>query len=431
MNPNPKNSIPGPDDITRVELPNGIIVLARPNFNSPSVFFNGYLAVGSLFNNDEKLGLADFTASALMRGTAKRDFQQLYDDLETVGAGLGFSGGTHTTGFSGRSLVEDLDTLLGILSEALRQPAFKAKEVEKLKGQILTGLALREQSTKHRAAMAFDSMVYPEHPYSRPDEGHPHTVKAIKANDLKSFHKEHYGPQGMVISIVGGIDPQEAVDKVRKALGGWENPTQPPVPELPDWKPLTDMKSERVDIPGKSQSEVIIGTAGPPRSAPDYIPAAIGNNIFGQFGMMGRIGDVVREKSGLAYYAFSSLGGSPGPGPWTVNAGVNPKDEDKAVDLVLKEIRRFVTELVTEEELSNTQTNFIGRMPLALESNGGVASSMLHIEKHQLGLDYYHQYPDMIQAVTREEILAAVSNYLDPHRLAVAIAGPPAEPAKE
>ena len=191
------------------------------------------------------------------------------------------------------------------------------------------------------------------------------------------------------------------------------------------------MKSERVDVPGKSQSEVIIGTAGPPRRAPDYIPAAIGNNIFGQFGLMGRIGEVVRERSGLAYYAYSSLGGSPGPGPWTVTAGVNPKDEEKAVELILEEIRRFVTEPVTEEELTDTQANFIGRMPLAFESNGGVVSSMLPIEKHQLGLEYYRNYPDMIRAVTREEILKAVSNYLDPDRLAVAIAGPPAESAKD
>jgi zinc protease len=270
-------------------------------------------------------------------------------------------------------------------------------------------------------------MVYPGHPYSRPDEGHLKTVKSIKVNDLKSFHKKHYGPRGMVISIVGGIAPQDAVDKVRKALGDWENPEQPPVPDLPAWEPLIEMRSERVEIPGKSQSEVIVGTAGPTRSSLDYIPAALGNNIFGQFGLMGRIGEVVREKSGLAYYAYSSLGGSPGPGPWTVTAGVNPKDEEKAVALVLVEIRRFVTEPVTEEELSDTQANFIGRMPLALESNGGVATSMLHIEKHQLGLDYYRKYPDMIQAVTRENILTAASRYLDPDRLAVAIAGPPRE----
>ena len=95
----PTSALPGPDDTLRAELPNGIVVLARANFNSPSVFLAGYLPAGSLFDPDEKLGLADFTALALMRGTARRSFQQIYNALETAGASLGIDGGTHTAAF--------------------------------------------------------------------------------------------------------------------------------------------------------------------------------------------------------------------------------------------------------------------------------------------------------------------------------------------
>ncbi len=164
-------SLPGPEDITRTELTNGIIVLARPNFNSPSVVVSGYLAVGNLFDPDEKLGLAGFTASALMRGTARRDFQEIYDALESVGASLGFNGGTHTTGFGGRSLVEDLDLLLEILDETLRQPTFPVEQMERLRAQILTGLAIQAQDTGEMASLTFDKVVYANHPYSRPEDG--------------------------------------------------------------------------------------------------------------------------------------------------------------------------------------------------------------------------------------------------------------------
>jgi zinc protease len=105
-------SLPGSDDITRVSLPNGINILVRANFNSPSVVFGGHLSCGSLFDTDEKLGLADFTAVGLMRGTANRSFQQIFDALESVGASLSFSAGAHNTGFSGRSLSEDLPLML-------------------------------------------------------------------------------------------------------------------------------------------------------------------------------------------------------------------------------------------------------------------------------------------------------------------------------
>ena len=128
------NSLPGPDDITRAVLPNGIVILVRSNFDSPSVVFSGYVNTGSIFEPDEKMGLADFTASALMRGTRKRSFQKIYDAIESVGASLGFNGGTHTTGFSGRALEEDLPLLLDLLADSLRHPAFPTGTSGKIEG---------------------------------------------------------------------------------------------------------------------------------------------------------------------------------------------------------------------------------------------------------------------------------------------------------
>lgn len=419
-----QSSIPGPDDITRVELENGIVVLARANPHSLSVTLRGYLRVGGLLVPDDKLGLIDFVTSALMRGTQQRDFQTIYDELESIGASLNFSGGTHTSGFGGRSLAEDLDTLLELTSQSLTQPSFPEEQVEKLRAQLLTGLALRAQDTREMASLTFDELVYRDHPYSRLDDGTTESVAALTVEDLRDFHAQNFGPRGMVVSVVGGIDVDEALGLVRKHLGGWSNLNQPEVPELPEWQPLDEQVRNRVKIAGKSQSDVVVGTAGPSRKAEDFMAAAVGNNIFGRFGMMGRIGYSVREKAGLAYYAYSSLGGGLGPSPWAVAAGVDPKNEKKAVKLILEEMKRFSSELVDEEELSDSQSNYIGSMPLSLESNAGVAQALINIERHQLGLDYYRRYPEMVGAVTREQIRDAAARYLDPERVAIAIAGP-------
>lgn len=420
----PLSSVPGADDITRVELKNGIVVLARENPNSQAVTLRGYLPAGSLFDSDEKLGLADFVASALMRGTAKREFQAIYDSLESVGASFGFSGGTHTAGFGGRSLAEDLPLLLDLLNEGLRHPIFPKSQVQKLRAQLLTGLAMRAQDTRDMASLFFDELVYRDHPYARAEEGHPQTVGAITADDLVDFHKKIYGPRGMVVAVVGGIEAEKAVAEVRATLEDWQNPNQPAEIQLPEWKPLDARVTKRHPIPGKSQSDLIIGTAGPARSEPDYMAANLGNNILGHFGLMGRVGDVVREQAGLAYYAYSSLGGGTGPGPWAVAAGVNPANEEKAADLIFKELARFTDELVSEEELSDSQSNFIGSMPLSLETNGGVAEALLNVERHELGLDYYRHFPDEIKAITREQIRGVASRYLTNDKMAVSIAGP-------
>jgi zinc protease len=179
-----------------------------------------------------------------------------------------------------------------------------------------------------------------------------------------------------------------------------------------------------VDIPGKFQADLVVGVIGPERRTEDYLAASLGNNILGVFGMMGRIGEVVREKAGLAYYAYSSLAGGMGPGPWYVSAGVDPQNVDQALDLVRQEIKRFTSEPITENELADSQSNFIGRLPLSLESNSGMASAILNLERYDLGLDYYRRYADLVGEVTSEDILTAARKYWDPERLGVGIAGP-------
>jgi zinc protease len=416
-------SLPGADDITRTVLPNGIIVLVRSNFASPSVVLSGYINAGSIFESDEKLGLADFTASALMRGTRRRSFQKIYDSIESVGANLGFNGGTHTTSFSGRSLAEDLPLLLDLMADSLRHPSFPADEVEKLRAQLLTSLSIRSQDTSDMASMAFDKIIFAGHPYARPDDGYPETVHAIKLKDLINFHKKYYGPQGMAIAIVGAVEAQSAVEQVAGVLGSWKNPSQPEQPPLPALTPLRETTRRHVSIPGKMQSDIYMGAVGPLRKAPEYMAASLGNSVLGQFGMMGRIGDVVREQSGLAYYAYSSLSAGVGPGSWEVSAGVNTTNVDKAISLIRDEIRRFVAEGVSAEELADSQANFIGRLPLSLESNMGVANALINIERYELGLDYYRRYEKMVRSVTTDQVAEAARKYLHPDKLAIATAG--------
>lgn len=417
-------ALPGPTDIVREVLSNGIVILTRSNFSSPSVVLSGYFNAGALLDPDEKLGLADFVTSALMRGTQNYTFDEIYHKLESVGASLGFSSGVIKSGFSGRALAEDLPLLLGMLAEALVKPAFPKAEMEKLRAQILTGLAIRAQDTSDMASMVFNQLLFKGHPYSRPEDGYPETVQKITRADLVRFHRHYYGPRELVIAVVGAVEPGEVIRQVKRALGSWQVEGQKGVPSLPNLRPLKKGVRRHHRIPGKAQSDLIIGTNGPMRRDPEFMPAMLGNNILGQFGMMGRIGDVVREKSGLAYYAYSSLSAGIGPGAWEVNAGVHPLNVGRATELIIDELKRFAQEGVTEDELADSQANFVGRLPLSLESNGGVASALLNIERYDLGLDYYRRYEGLVQAVTRDDILNCARKFIDPDRLAIAVAGP-------
>ena len=421
---NHHNALPSQDDITRLVLPNGITVLSRANFNSPTLSIKGYLHSGSLFDPPDKLGVSYLTAFGLMTGTQNHDFQSLYNEVESIGASLSFSAGTLTSSFSAHCLSEDLSLILGLIAECLQSPTFPDKEFNRQKNQMLTALAIRAQDTSAMASILFDKIVFANHPYQHPEEGYVETVQLIEQPDLVEFYQRTYGPKNMAIVIVGAVEPQKAVDAVNQALGGWSNPNQEPLPEIPPIQPLKNSTRKAINISGKSQADIVMGSHAPDRLSPDFHALRIGNNILGEFGMMGRLGQSVREDAGLAYYAYSSLSISLGPGAWEMIAGVNPANIDRTIALITEEVRKFISEPVSDDELSDSKSYFLGRMPLLLESNSGVAVSILNIEHFNLGLNYFIEYPRHVQAISSTDVLEASRKYLDPDRLAIAVSGP-------
>ena len=110
-------------------------------------------------------------------------------------------------------------------------------------------------------------------------------------------------------------------------------------------------------------------------------------------------------------------------GTWEVSAGVNPANLEKAIDLILKELKRFTSSPVTKTELQDSKSSYIGRLPLSLESNAGVAGALLNMERFQLGLDYFQKYASRVKAVTAEQVLETAQKYLNLDTLAIITAG--------
>jgi zinc protease len=421
------SSFPSAESITRVVLPNGMIVLAYENRSSPSVVVGGYLWSGSLSETPPQAGLSSFTAGMLMRGTETRTFGQINEALESVGAQLGFRSGVHTVSFGGKALAEDLDRLLEILSDSLRHPTFPAGEVENLRGQILTGLQRRAYDTRQMARLTFNALLFPDHPYGRSVQGYEETVSALDRDHLAHYYGDHYSPQGMVIAVVGAVSAEAVIDRVQGALGGWQPPSVTPNRSIPPPVKLAEKRRQTALVEGKTQSDLVLGWPGLARDDPDYMKARLANTILGIFGMMGRLGDNVRDEQGLAYYVYSQLQAGLGVGPWLTIAGVNPANVERAIDGILYEVRRLRDEPVPAGELADSQSFLTGSMPLRLETNEGIANTLLDIERYDLGFDYLLRYPDLVNVVTVQDVQEMARKYLNPDLYALAVAGPDGE----
>jgi zinc protease len=178
-------------------------------------------------------------------------------------------------------------------------------------------------------------------------------------------------------------------------------------------------------VSDKTQSDVVLGWPGLPRTDPRFVAARVTNMVFAADTFASRAGHVVRDELGLAYYVFSTLGGSRGQSPWVVRMGVNPINVDRAVSTTLEELRKIVDGKVSQDDLDLAQDKLVGELDVARESPAGVASLLLEGEVFELGDDYAERYPRELRAVTVDQVVDIARAFLPPDRHALAIAGPP------
>lgn len=420
---NQSGALPAPETILRTTLPNGLTVLVRENHTSPVAVLQGSLRAGTMQESPAQAGLATFVAGMLTRGSAQYDYDAFNAAVENVGASLSVAADTHSTDFGVTALAEDFDDLLDVLADLLQRPTFPAEHIERLRQMKLVGILEREQDTASVAARRFHETLFGrEHPYGRVTDGYQETVSALQRHDLIDFHARCFTPQGAVLAIAGDVEARRVVDMIAAHFGDWRTSAAAPPVIAPVRKP--GGARIHASLPGKVQSDIMVGTYGVRRADPDFYTVRVANCILGQFGMMGRLGERVREEQGLAYYSYSAAVAEQEDGVWFASAGVNPDDVEAAVASILAEFDRLGSETVGAEELADSQAYLTGVVPLMLETNEGVASTLLNMEWYGLGLDYLQRYPALINGVTAADVQRVAARYLRPENCVIAIAGP-------
>ncbi|MCP4165190.1 MAG: insulinase family protein [Chloroflexi bacterium] len=419
-------SLPGPHSIVTATLANGLRLFIYENFASETVVIDGYLRAGSICEQAHEAGLASLSSGLLRRGTAKRSFDELNELADDAGISFAFGAGRHVLAFDGKALNEDIDLLLELLTESLTQPAFEPEQLEQVRARRLTSIQEREHSTRAMAALTFQEHIYADdHPYGRSLSGYADTIAGITIDAVKTFYQRFIGPDQGVLVLVGAINAGVAIEKLEQTVGQWQQEDARPLIESPPMPEIRERVEVSTEIPGKSQSDIVLGWPGIRRVHPDYFPMLLCNSILGSFGMGGRLGDHVREREGMAYYARSTFTANQGVGIWYAYAGVNPANVERTVETILSEIERIREEMVSDEELADVKANLSGSLPLRLETNGGIAGNLLNMAWYDLGLDYLMRYADRVEKIGKEDIQRLAQTYLDPDRYVLAIAGPP------
>ncbi|HEU5316508.1 MAG TPA: pitrilysin family protein [Chloroflexota bacterium] len=398
-------------DIRRTTLSNGIVVLVSENHTNPSVVLRMSVRAAPILDTPEKAGLASLTASGLTRGTTHRSFEEINETVDAAGMSLHSGAGRHLVSVGARSLADDLQLGIDLVADVLRNPTFPKREFEQLKGQTLTSLRQADNDTGAVADRHFRELLYPEgHPYRLRNTGYQETVAPLTRDDLESFHAERYSSRGAFCVVVGDVIAEDVVRRLEESLGGWEASG---VAEAQVETPVRPTPSHKdVVVPGKTQADLVLGAVSIRRKDPDFQALRMANMILGRLGMMGRLGETVREEKGLAYGVHSELDAGIGAGPWAVRAGVNPANVEAALAGIRDEMQRLREGGVTPQELDRGKSYSTGSLVLHLETNDGVAGLIQDIELFDLGLDYADRYVGIIEALTLEDVNRVAAKHI-------------------
>ena len=408
----------------RAVLDNGAVLLVQENASAPAVTISAMIRAGSLDDPPGLPGLAYMTARVIDRGTERRPAQDLAEALDERGVALKVATTRHTMTVSCTCLVEDFAEVLGIVADVLRRPAFPAEEFSKRRAETITRLRQDEDNPAVRATVALSTLLYgADHPYGRPAKGTVETIERIERNQLVAFHTRHMRPSILSLAVVGGVSVATVLEHAQAELDGWTGAPAAPI-IVPAPFPAPSRREVFIDMPGKSQSDISYGFTTISRLDPRYYAYWMMNNILGQFGLGGRLADNIRERQGMAYYAFSAFDPSVGPGPLLVRAGVDPRNVDRTIRAIDHEVRQLGAEGPTSVEMEESRLYLVGSIPRLFETSESIAAFLQASEQFGLGLDYDQRLPALLEAVTIDEVRSAAAEVLVPERAAVAVAGP-------
>jgi zinc protease len=407
----------------REVLANGVVLLVQENRGVPAVAITAAFDAGSVTDPDTLPGLAYLAAKTLDRGTQARSAAAIADLLDERGVSLRVAVARHTLTISAVCLSEDLDEVMRLIVEIARRATFPDEQVDRRRIKAITSVRQDADSTSSRASAAVHGLLYGAgHPYGRPRKGTPESLDRITRSRLVEFASTWLTPAALRVAIVGDLDPAEVVNRSARLLGDWE-PRPRPLPIVP--APGAVSRDCRViPMPGKPQTDIACGFSTIPRLDPRFYGYLVMNTILGQFGLGGRLADNIRERQGLAYYAYSTFDPMPADCPLVIRVGVDPENTRTALAAIDAEVQALALHGPTPDELTDAIESLVGGVPRLLETNDTIAEFLQMSEQFGLGTDHDRQLPARLRSVTMAEVAEAARSILDPARASIGIAGP-------
>jgi len=414
---------------TRYTLSNGMKVAMLPkSTRGETVVARFRVILGDEEALDGRATAGSMAGAMLMRGSSAHTRQQIQDDLDRLKASGSVTGSVTQASGQVQTTRENLPDVMRLLAEIIRTPTFPAPEFETLKEQRLSGLEQQRSDPNSLAQIALQrhmNPVAPGHPgYTETVDEAVAAMESVTLADAQAFYDDFYGPQLGTLGLVGDFDEAEMRAVIEEAFGDWESPHaatriatnfhDPPSVHL------------QLETPDKANAIFIAQQNLSLRDDnPDYAALILGGYMIGGGLMNSRLAKRIRQQDGLSYGVGGGINGHPidESGSFLAFAIHAPENAEPLEAAFREEMQKVLDDGFSDDELEVAKQGYLQSRQLSRAQDPSLVSVLTQGLYFDRDLSWDAGLEDRIQAVTVEEVNAAVRRYLDLSKMTIVKAG--------
>ncbi len=402
-------------------LGNGIRVSAYSFPQLETVAMSLGVRLGSIDERPSINGAAHFLEHMLFKGTGKRTWKEIDDQLKSLGARYNAFTDHETTVYFVQVYKGYFEKAMEILSDMIRHSTIPEKEVELERGPVINENMIHNDNPKYMISDYIPRVLYRKHPARMPVGGdNEKTIRNVGREDLLSLYKTYYTPRNSVLSIYGGIEAGRAFATAEKYFGGAGNAFTKPRRSIS--KEVQRKRIMTVERKGIKQTRIGIGfMCGEYRSRDvnEFVSLSVIERYLGD-----KLFEEIREKRGLSYDPLASYSPYSTFGFIAAAVGVEPKNLGKAKEIMLEEFKKLQEGEIDHKEFERTKRALSIEARMRREDSMEMAVYMSTFELMYGGTALLDSMSGLISKVRVEEAKRYCSKYIDVERYGMAVLKP-------
>ena len=408
------------------KLPNGLTIYLMEQKEVPVISLSMVIAAGAIYDGN-KAGLASLTATALKHGTVSYSRAALDEALDFMGASISTFASKESSGIAAKFASKEKEKVLTMIKEVVMNPTFDGTEFEKEKKKLLTNLEQQKESPRFVMAAYFDKFMFSSHVYGNIIQGKKSTVNDLTVNDVKTFYKANYLPEGSAMAVVGDFNSNEIKALLTKLFAGWKKGNN--TSESLASKPIAYATGNNVLLINKDdarETTFYVGAPGISRNNPDYIAIDVINTLFGgRFTSM--LNDELRVNTGLTYGAGSRFSALKNGGTFIISTFTANKTTEAAIDKTLEVLNNLHKNGIDEAGLASAKNYVKGQFPSRYETAAQLAGLMTQMFWYGFNESFINNFEKNVDGLTLEKAKKIIAMYFPKDKLQLVLVGKASE----